>query len=122
MLFYDANDSNWWLRDFAGGSWQEMDNTALLGNLNDGQHLFTIGDFTGNSNEQVLFYDANDSSWWLGDFAGGGWHRVGNTAGFGNLNDGRHLFWTGNLSGKGNAQVLFYDVNDGNWWLATIAP
>ena len=47
---------------------------------------------------------------------------MNNAAGFGNLNDGQHLFWTGDLSGKGNAQVLFYDANDSNWWLGTIAP
>jgi kumamolisin len=122
VLFYDANDSNWWLRDFAGGSWQQMENTALFGPLNDGQHLFTIGDFTGQGHDQVLFYYAIDGNWWLGDFAGGGWQHVNNTAGFGNLNDGQHLFWTGDLSGKGHAQVLFYDANDSNWWLGTIAP
>jgi len=50
------------------------------------------------------------------------WQLMNNSAGFGNLNDGQHLVWIGNFAGKGNAQVLFYDVNDGNWWLATIAP
>jgi hypothetical protein len=70
----------------------------------------------------VLFYYANDGNWWLGDFAGGGWQKVGNTAGFGNLNDGQHLFWTGDLTGPGDVQVLFYDAIDSNWWLGAIAP
>ena len=55
-------------------------------------------------------------------FAGGGWQNIGNSAGFGNLNDGQHLFWTGDLSGKGQVQVLFYDAIDSNWWLGTITP
>jgi hypothetical protein len=102
--------------------WQLMNNSAGFGNLDDGQHLVWTGNFAGKGDAQVLVYYDIDGNWWLGDFAGGGWQHVNNTAGFGNLNDGRHLFWTGNLSGKGRAQVLFYDVNDGNWWLATIAP
>ena len=68
----------------------------------------------------MLFYDANDSAWWLGDFAGGGWQPVDNTAGFGNLNDGQHLFWTGDFGGAGRAQVLFYDANNSDWELGTI--
>jgi hypothetical protein len=94
----------------------------VFSSLNDGQHLFWTGDFTGQGHDQVLFYYAIDSHWWLGDFADGGWQQVDDTAGFGNLNDGQHDFWTGDLSGKGQAQVLFYDANDSNWWLGTIAP
>jgi len=47
---------------------------------------------------------------------------VGNSAGFGNLNDGQHLFWTGDLTGPGDVQTLFYDANDSNWWLGAVAP
>jgi kumamolisin len=121
VLFYDANDSSWWLGDFAGGGWQQVDNTAGFGNLNDGQHLFWTGDFSGFGHSQVLFYDANDSSWWLRDFTGGAWQPMENTAGFGNLNDRQHLFWIGDFAGKGHAQVLFYDAKDGNWWLGDFA-
>jgi kumamolisin len=121
VLFYNANDSSWWLGDFAGGGWQPMDNTAAFGNLNDGQHVFWTGDFSGSGHDQVLFYNANDSSWWLGDFAGGGWQPMDNTAGFGKLNDGQHLFWTGDFSGSGHDQVLFYDANDSSWWLGDFA-
>jgi hypothetical protein len=49
------------------------------------------------------------------------WQEMANTAGFGNLNDGQHLFWTGDFSGKGNAQVLFYSASDSTWQLGTIA-
>ena len=122
ILFYDANDGNWWLGDFAGGGWQLENNATVFGDLNDSQHLLWTGDFTGKGHVQVLFYYNGDGNWWLGDFAGGGWQKVGNTAGFGNLNDGQHLFWTDDLTGPGDVQVLFYDANDSNWWLGAIAP
>ena len=34
------------------------------------------------------------------------WQPMNNTAGFGNLNDGQHLFWIGDFTGQGHAQVL----------------
>ena len=122
ILFYDANDGNWWLGDFAGGGWQLENNATVFGDLNDSQHLLWTGDFTGKGHVQVLFYYNGDGNWWLGDFAGGGWQNITNTAGFGNLNDGQHLFWTDDLTGPGDVQVLFYDANDSNWWLGAIAP
>jgi len=102
--------------------WRPMDNTALFGPLNDGQHLFWTGDFTGKGHAQVLFYYAGDGNWWLGDFAGGGWQQMNSTPLFGPLNDGQHLFWTGDLARPGDVQVLFYDANDSNWWLGAVAP
>jgi kumamolisin len=50
------------------------------------------------------------------------WRGITNTVGFGNLNDGQHRFLTGDLTGPGDVQVLFYDAIDSNWWLGTIAP
>jgi hypothetical protein len=49
--------------------------------------------------------------------AADGQHRV-----FRPLNDGQHLFWTGDFTGPGDVQVLFYDANDSNWWLGAVAP
>ena len=40
---------------------------------------------------------------------------------FGDLNDSLHLVWTGDFTGKGHAQVLFYYAGDGNWWLGDFA-
>jgi len=42
---------------------------------------------------------------------------VDNTAGFGSLLDGQHVFWTGDFSGAGHSEVLFYYAGDHNWWL-----
>ena len=54
-------------------------------------------------------------------WSGGGWQQMANTAGFGNLNDGQHLFWAADFSGKGHAQLLFYSASDSSWQLGTIA-
>jgi hypothetical protein len=125
VLFYYAGDSNWWLGTVAGGalSWQLVGNTRGFGNLIDGQHPIWIGDFSGVGHAQVLFYYAGDSNWWLGTISGGAlsWQLVGNTRGFGNLIDGQHPIWIGDIAGVGHAQVLFYYAGDSNWWLGTIS-
>ena len=67
----------------------------------------------------MLFYYPGDDNWWLGSVAGGQltWGHVGNTAGFGHaINDGRP-FWTGDFTGNGSTDVLFYFPGDDNWWL-----
>ena len=44
----------------------------------------------------------------------------GNTAGFGHaINDGRP-FWTGDFTGNGSTDVLFYFPGDDNWWLGQV--
>jgi hypothetical protein len=124
VMFYYAGDSNWWLGVMQGGSlsWSLFDNTARFGNLLDGQHEFFTGDFIGEGIDLMLFYNAGDGNWWLraGSLLGFGWVQVGNTAGFGNLLDGQHRFWTGDFTGAGHQQVLFYYSGDTHWWLGDI--
>ncbi len=59
--------------------------------------------------------------WWLAarDTEGLRWTQAGNTAGFGQVGDGRP-FWTGDFTGIGHTQVLFYYPGDQNWWLGTV--
>ena len=100
-----------------------------FGNLTDGHHHFWIGDFSGSGREQVLFYYEGDGNWWLGEarqFIN--WRLIGNTLGhgagnpnFGQVGDGRP-FWTGDFSGSGRAEILFYFPGDGNWWLGRLDP
>jgi hypothetical protein len=124
VLFYYAGDSNWWLGTISSGalSWQLVGNTRGFGNLIDGHHPIWIGDFSGVRHAQVMFYYNGDSNWWLGTVAGGAlsWQLVGNTRGFGNLLDGQHPIWIGDIAGVGHAQVLFYYAGDSNWWLGTV--
>ena len=101
-------------------TWQLVDNTAVFGNLADGQHLVWTGDFTGTGHSEVLFYYSGDGNWWLRDFNAATWHLVDNTAGFGNLADGQHPVWIGDFTGAGHSQVLFYYSGDGNWWLRSM--
>jgi hypothetical protein len=44
------------------------------------------------------------------------WRLAGNTAGFGNVADGRPI-WTANFTGGAAYEVLFYFPGDKNWWL-----
>ncbi len=70
----------------------------------------------------MLFYYPGDDNWWLGTIQGGqlAWSFVGNTAGFGHaINDGRP-FWTGDFTGDGKADVLFYFPGDDNWWVGSL--
>ena len=124
VMFYYAGDGNWWLADMQGGelSWSLFDNTAGFGNLLDGQHEFFTGDLIGEGLDLMLFYYAGDGNWWLraGSILGFGWVQVGNTAGFGNLLDGQHPFWSGDFTGAGHQQVLFYYSGDSHWWLGDI--
>lgn len=41
----------------------------------------------------------------------------GNTSGFGNMV--HDPTWTGNFTGQGRTEVLFYSPGDYSWWLAT---
>ncbi len=68
----------------------------------------------------VLFYFPGDRNWWLGTISGTQllWTNAGNTAGFGQVWDGRP-FWIGDINRDGKTEVLFYFPGDGNWWLGS---
>jgi hypothetical protein len=48
------------------------------------------------------------------------WSLVSQTAGFGNLLDGRHPIRLGDFAGVGRTQVMFHYNGDGNWWLGDV--
>ncbi len=124
ILFYYPGDDNWWLGQLVNGQlvWSLAGNTVGFGhNIFDGRPFWT-GDFTGNGATDILFYYPGDDNWWLGEIANGQltWSSVGNTAGFGHgINDGRP-FWTGDFTGNGSTDILFYYPGDDNWWLGEI--
>jgi Papain family cysteine protease/FG-GAP-like repeat len=121
VLFHYPGDSNWWLGSHDGNvlAWSLAGNTAGFGNVADGRPIW-IGDFNGNGRSDVLFYYPGDSNWWLGSHDGNvlAWSLAGNTAGFGNVGDGRPI-WIGRFSRTDRDEVLFYYPGDGNWWLGT---
>lgn len=125
VLFYYPGDRNWWLGQFnAVGSltWKLAGNTVGFGQVWDGRP-FWVGDFTGDGKSEVLFYYPGDKNWWLGQFNAAGslsWVKAGNTAGFGQVWDGRP-FWIGDFTGEGKQDVLFYFKGDGNWWLGRLS-
>jgi hypothetical protein len=119
LLFYYPESGQWWLGSFSNQQlhWRLADNTAGFGNLLQG-HKFWVGNFTSLQQLDLLFYYPGDGNWWLGRFTQTrlNWKLVGNTAGFGNLADGRP-FWTGNFTGSGRTDLLFFSPRDNHWWL-----
>jgi hypothetical protein len=85
-----------------------------------------IGDFTEAGTSQVLFFSPGDGNWWLSKYANQhfDWDNAGNTEGanggpnFGNTQG--DPTWTGDFTGSGKSEVLFYSPGDGNWWLANV--
>jgi hypothetical protein len=126
VLFHAPGDHSWWLGSFSStGSmtWRQVGDTSGFGNVADGRP-FWIADFDGTGTEDVLMYAPADRNWWLGSLPAGGqltWRQVANTAGFGNVWDGRP-FWVQNFTGAGGKDLLFYSPADGNWWLGSITP
>jgi C1A family cysteine protease len=122
ILFYYPGDKNWWLGKFNGATlnWTLAGNTAGFGQVADGRPFWT-GDFTGDGHTDILFYYPGDKNWWLGQINGTTlkWKLAGNSTGFGQVWDGRP-FWTGDFTGDGRSDVLFYYPGDRNWWLGRI--
>ena len=124
VLFYCANDGNWWLGQLGTGKlvFNTIGNTAAFGDLTRNAIRFFTGDFTGDGRQDVLFYCANDGNWWLGQLGTGKlvFNTIGNTAGFGDLTRNAIRLFTGDFTGDGRQDVLFYCANDGNWWLGQL--
>jgi hypothetical protein len=66
-------------------------------------------------------YHPADSNWWRGTLNGNQlqWSLVSNTAGFGNIWDGRPI-WIDRFAGVGGYEILFYSPGDRNWWLGSL--
>src|SRR5256885_1613272 len=77
-----------------------------------------VGTFTASGRSELLFYYPQSGEWWLGSLSNDQlhWKLAGNTAGFGNLADGRP-FWTGNFTGSDRTEILFFSPRDQHWWL-----
>jgi hypothetical protein len=121
LLSYYTDTRDWVLRDYDGSRMGRAyaGNTGGFGDLADGRPLWA-GSFAGDGQSQILFYYPGDRNWWLGSMVNGQltWRLVDNTAGFGNVWDGRPFF-IGNFSRTDRAQLLFYHPGDSNWWLGT---
>ena len=119
IMFYYPGDRNWWLGRSDGGQlrWNIAANTNGFGQVWDGRPFWT-GDFTGDGRTDIMFYSPGDRNWWLGRSDGGQlqWSIAANTNGFGQVWDGRP-FWTGDFTGDGRTDILFYYPGDKNWWL-----
>ncbi|MGK3958415.1 membrane dipeptidase [Arthrobacter sp. R4] len=87
----------------------------------EGVSLIWTGDFTGSGKTQLLFWYPGDRNYWLGRFDEGAEPKIhytpaGNTNGF-NGAEGVSLIWTGDFTGSGKTQLLFWYPGDRNYWL-----
>jgi hypothetical protein len=119
VLFYSPGDGHWWLGTYANGqlNWALARDTTAFGKVS--RYPFWTGNVIGSGHADILFYPEGDDNWWVGHFTGTQLNLTlaGNTSGFGhNIYDGRP-FWTGNLTGSGQTDILFYSPEDGNWWV-----
>jgi pimeloyl-ACP methyl ester carboxylesterase len=124
MLLYHPGDNNWWLAALTNGNlqWSLVGNTNGFGNTRN--FPTWTADFTGAGHDQVLFYSPGDGHWWLGTYTGGqiNWTLVSQTRNPNGINFGdisHYPMWTGDFTGVGHSQMLFYSPSDGHWWLAT---
>jgi hypothetical protein len=122
VLFYYKGDKNWWIASHDGSrlQWSLAGNTAGFGQVGDGRPFWT-GRFSRSDRDELMFHYPGDKNWWLGTINGTTltWSLAGNTAGFGNLWQGNHLFWIGDFDGDGRSEVMFYYKGDRNWWIAS---
>jgi len=125
LLFYRSDDENWFIGSFDGAqlNWVPAGNSTQFGKLlRDGVGIW-IGNFTGSGRTEVLFYCADDGNWSIGTFNGTNydWELANNCLGFGSLLRNSIKIWTGDLTGGGQTELLFYCADDGNWWHGTFA-
>ena len=123
LLVYSLGSHAWHLGTFTSADKLRW---TLVGTTKDfyegDDRLVWAADFTDDGKASVLFYYPGDDNWWLGSITHNelSWRRVGNTKAFGhNIQDGRP-FWTGDFTGDGKTDVLFYYPGDDNWWLGSI--
>ena len=79
-----------------------------------------VGRFRGGGDE-LLYYSPARRHWYLSQLSGATmtFADVSDTTGFGDLADGRPI-WSGDFTGDGRTDVLFYFPGDDNWWLGTL--
>jgi hypothetical protein len=122
VLFYFPGDGAWWLGNIASNqlTWTHV-GTTPFSTIGAGYRTWS-GRFTQTHQSEVLF--ALASGYWLLFTMSGSQlmsHGMGNTSGFGPMNDGRP-FWVGNFAGDGIDEMLFYHPADDNWWMARFVP
>jgi hypothetical protein len=133
----DAGGALTWTGDFTGAGkteillWHPSDKTCRLGTFTGNQLSFTpagtadlggaltwTGNFTGTGKTEILVWNSSDKNYRLGTFDGNqlGFALAGNSSGFGGA-EAVSPTWTGNFTGTGKTEILFWYPGDRNYWL-----
>ncbi len=124
VLFYYPGDGNWFLGTVSASgklNWVRAGNSSGFGDIS--RDKFFVAPFMQSGHDNIMFYSISDHNWFLGSINSAGalsWSLADNTAGFGNLGDGRP-FWTGDFLNAGTSQLMFYYPGDNNWFLGTVS-
>lgn len=136
VLVYGSVDGNWFLGSLGGeaqgwgfGSmmWTTIANTSALGlgNLNTSTSVYAAAArFEGTGSDEIYVFDAKEKEQYLGVVdATGTTMNVATLGSLGvdSLRDGAHVVWTGQFSGGSQEQILFYNVDNANWFLGSIS-
>jgi len=128
ILFYNPGDQNWWLGQLTSTNqltWSLAGNTKDFFNYPGSSEQPTfVADFNGNGQANILFYNPGDQNWWLGQLTSTNqltWSLAGNTKDFFNYpgSSGQPTF-VADFTGNGEADILFYNPGDQNWWLGQV--
>ncbi len=134
VLFYYPGDSNWWLAQYDASTsqfaWSLVCNTARFGNLSDGRP-FWIGNFSGSSGSDVMFFNPADGSFWLAEGNPGFaedppngelvWTNVANSNTSPALGELGPTFFLGDFAGFAYDSLLFPVQATGNWYYAQVS-
>jgi hypothetical protein len=92
----------------------------MYGGIYPGAQNTWVGRFRG-AGDELLYYSPARRHWYLSQLSGATmtFADVSDTTGFGDVADGRPI-WSGDFTGDGRADVLFYFPGDDNWWLGTL--
>ena len=142
IMMHYSTDGNWFVGQLntnnnqlewhgAGNTRGRGGSTINFGDLFDGRHAITAGDFTSSGRSNILFHFATDGHWWLGvlntqtnqlEWNGvGDTHGVGSSVELGDLldrNSARTVI-VGNFDTDHRDDIAVYIMNPGQWMFGT---
>ena len=119
LVFWSREDGRCWLGRLVGDTlrFSLAGTTASSGDA-EGSAPFSTGNFTGSGKTEILFRHPIVYDYWLARFTDDEVTPAyaGNTSRFGGA-EGVSRVWTGDFTGSGKTEILFWYPGDKNYWL-----